>query len=164
MQRALSKEPQVAITRNLLRQLPEDATLIPECVSVNACLAVLGAETRAFVDGSELPERVHLGPVFELSRATVRGWDSPDRSDAVLPGGIVVFPRDAGPSEDVVLTTAIRVYREIGLGDRQSGLTQPLRLSNVPTAKGTELAFGYRIGPQTGLDYAVRQSMSRSGP
>ena len=75
MNAALRTEPQVAIARHLVAQAP-NALLVPARVTVSACLLDPAAElTPPMRPGEPVPplrrDRIDLGPVFELSRATI---------------------------------------------------------------------------------------------
>ena len=67
MNPALSGEPQVAITRALLRR-HEDAFLIPQSIRID--LALLDLKTEYAYLPPRVCDRINLGPVFELSRRT----------------------------------------------------------------------------------------------
>jgi len=151
MQRGLEKEPQVAIAWNLLAQLAADAVLVPEVVTLRACLASLGAEAAASVQprGERRPARTELGTLFELSAAAIRSWGSyPPESPACFPPVTVVVPRALRQGEHVVIATEVRIRGAIVLGDRDSGISYPTIVPwNAPLGPGDELRFRYELAP-----------------
>ena len=151
MQRGLEKEPQVAIAWNLLRQLPDDAVLVPEAVTVRACLADLGAEVAVPLarDGGPLPERTELGTLFELSAAAIRRWGPyPPRCVACFPAVSVAVPRVLRRGEQAVIATRVRIHGTIALAERESGITFPYVVAGkAPLEPGDELRFRYELEP-----------------
>lgn len=140
----LGNEPQVAIVRNLVPQCPE-ATLIPERIQVDACLATSGGH----------PERLaELGSIFALDKESVASWASiaGDR----LPAATIRIQESDNAADDgrrqFRLATRIRVYRDTWLGDHDCSLTMPKKLrwlsKSVPPG---DLKFEYRLGRKPGL-------------
>ncbi|MDJ0972857.1 MAG: hypothetical protein QNJ98_00180 [Planctomycetota bacterium] len=134
MQRALTNEPQVAVTRNLLRQLSDDTVLVPARITLRACLANPSAE----VDPADpRRDRVELGTLFELSAATARA------ADAFKPT-TVTLPRAPAAGEHLVIATAVEVHGNHALGDYDSGITFPHIVTDTPPLEaGIRLAFTY---------------------
>lgn len=167
MQMALTKEPQVAITMNLAPQLSEGGFLIPEEITVEACLADLSQEFLGFAPAQTggavdrrppRTERVHLGRIFELSAATIRerlaGGVAPE-TPSVRPV-IVEVPKDAREGLDAMLTTAVTVFDSILLGDYDSGITYPAILHDLGALNpGARIEFCYAINNAPGFKYRL---------
>lgn len=154
MMAGLEKEPQVAITRNLLDQAPS-AILVPESVRVDAYLLDPAEEFQfAGPDGGFLEPRhrgrIRLGTAFELSRARALEWRGV-RSD-VLPGGRIHIPRDVDERYEIMLLTSVHVFDGLLISERDSGLTVPRPFPHGPEpVPGATFEFGYRLGRNPGL-------------
>jgi hypothetical protein len=172
MQKALAKEPQVAISANLARQLCAGGLLIPQRIVVRACLADLGKEmTFLPPDFTGTPDeaaalggrvRLDLGQLLEVTAETVRDLlpaDTPAGSSEVphLPPVVVAVPAlPAGGPRSLMLLTRIQVLDSICLGDYDSGISYPTVLADVNSLGGAgRLEFRYRLGPQPGFTYRV---------
>ncbi len=131
LQRALTHEPQVAITRHLLEQLAPGVRLVPQRVTLRACLADIPAELAA---GGPV-NRLELGTVFELTADTA----SHDPRPCVLS-----LPRAPKQGESLVITTTLAIYADHALGEYKSGLTYPEIVGNTPPLEaGTQLEVIY---------------------
>jgi hypothetical protein len=134
MQRALSVEPQVAITRHLAAQLHERGILVPQRVSVDL-----------FVGR-------RVGCAVELTLETAR--DAPYWSQPRL------LRVSAAPAPASLVTT-ITTFASHELRPYDSGLTHPEMLWNLTSlADGDEVELWYASGPRPGI--MVRPSHSRT--
>lgn len=158
MQRALAKEPQVSIVMNLAPQLVPGGRLVPEEVTLRACLFDPAAEFGPLLAGSGVasavprPVRVALGDVFQLSSGT--------RPDSLHPVRVVLpDPVPPGPMTKELapmIQTAIRIQGDVHLGERESGLTMPAILHDLADLRGGQtIEFRYRFAPEPGLSYRV---------
>jgi hypothetical protein len=153
MNAALRSEPQVAIMRHLAMQAPL-ALLVPESVTVEACLLRLSKELSPPRDdggAQQAPrrERVELGPVFHLDAAAIRAWSG---MDAALPAGAVQVPATVPAGMQPRLLTKIVSFGSHRLQDWESSLNLPQHFPGRPVLQGGEtLQFAYRIGEQPGL-------------
>jgi hypothetical protein len=167
MQKALSKEPQVAITMNLAPQLSGDGFFVPEKITIDAWLADLNQEishtaparVNGAVDGGPLQtERVYLGRIFELSAATIReglAGGAAHETPSVRPV-IVEVPKDAREGLDAMLTTAVTVFDSILLGDYDSGITYPTILHDLGALNpGARIEFCYATDNAPGFKYRL---------
>jgi hypothetical protein len=142
MQRALEKEPQVAVTRHLAPQLMPGGILVPERIELHATLMDRNKEF-AFDSDTLARERIELGCVMTLDT------DGDRCANAVWP--------DAVPERmEPFIRTQIRISGDISLGDYESGLTIPahLPLDRRPQP-GQQLRFDYRLEPRPGLVCSV---------
>jgi hypothetical protein len=150
MSAALEKEPQVAIMRHLLGQAP-DAVIVPESVRVDAFLVDTSKEPDIIVPeiGSPpakgQPDRIPLGPVFELNAATIRSWAS--LSDDRLPAAAIRIPPPPEPSYRPFLLTTIATHGEHVLRTHDSSLTGIREITDLnDLSAGRSLQFHYRLG------------------
>ena len=148
MQACLESEPQVAITRHLLSQVP-NAILIPEEVRVD--LKWVDPAKEFELDGLS-PEgkplqrdRIAVGPVFVVNRESVNLWKR--ISGNRLPGLAVQIPESVGQQYQPMLFTKICTYQKHILQDYDSGLTCPRILSTESAIKaGDTIQFHYELG------------------
>ena len=137
MQRALTREPQVAITRHLVPQLAPGGLLVPERITVEACLADPANEHVLDAAHPLARHRIPLGTLLTLAR------------DAIGPTDPVVVELP-GTAEGfrLQLSTRIQVYSDLVLGDYDSGVTLPVP---VPIPAGARrIEFEYHIGTEPG--------------
>jgi hypothetical protein len=162
MRDALAKEPQVAITLNLVPQLCPGGILIPEKISIDACLFDLKKEfsmpfcsDEAVAASNNLDlhrNRIELGCVFEIGvdnarhLATMRSKDSPS-TDARLPAVVLDVPQEADKDLHLMLRTKITVFESAVLREYDSGLTHPTILHELGrSGTGSRIEFQYILG------------------
>jgi len=148
MQACLESEPQVAVTRHLLRQAP-DALVIPEEVSIDLKMVDLSREfdldELAPSNGAISRDRITVGTVFVVNRASIHAWDG-DFDDR-LPASTVRIPDDLEQRYQPMLFTIIRVYKNHILQDYDSGLTCPRTPTLTGSIKpGGKIQFHYQLG------------------
>lgn len=148
----LAREPQVAITRHLVKQAPE-ALLVPRAVRVDAVLVDPARERPRPAAGGQgempVPDRLELGTVFEVTRAIAAGW--PDSGDT-LPAARIRIPDDADPRYSPRLFTRIETFDGERLDAYESWLTQPRPFPPaVASGPGATIAFHYALAPSPGL-------------
>jgi hypothetical protein len=144
MQRALTAEPQVAVTLNLAKQLHERGILVPEEITVELFAVDLARE---FTD---LPKtRLKLGIVLQLSKSS-SFTISPDNS--FLAG--VVDTSVVGSGLTLSLFTKLQIFEEIKLDHYESGITFPHPLHDlVPSVTSNQLELIYQLGSSPGFIY-----------
>lgn len=147
MSAALKREPQVAITRNLLAQAP-DALMVPASVRIDCVLSERPDETAPWRDTTR------LGQVFALDAAAVARWDA--APDGVLAAATLTLPADVAPHATLRLLTDITTFDGVELTHGDCSLNTPRYLPGKPLfAGGQAVRFCYRLGADPELDYTV---------
>lgn len=124
----LDAEPQVAVSMNLRAQAP-NAVIIPETVEIDLALVDVGRE----FSGDAAPDRIELGRLFTLDRSC---------SDPVR----IAIPDFDDTRYRLTLLTTIRIYGDLYLKDRDSGITCPKPLQMEGGVKASDvLEFVYEL-------------------
>ncbi len=168
MQRALAKEPQLAITANLAVQLVKGGILVPERIALNLCVADLKRELAMSEATGQGPEgthtgrsRVGLGKVIELTAANAgdfKSWQpaNGDNGARLSPPVTISVPETNGGSGALMITTEITVFGDVVICDYECGLTYPLVISDLgPLESGAKLEFRYVTGERPGVRYRL---------
>jgi hypothetical protein len=164
MHKAFTREPQVAITRNLAPQLCAGGILIPEVVTVTVCLydtssELLGySQERAASDATYAERclhesgrtRIKLGELMALSaNSSFADW-----SETGSPVVTIHIPDDADTKLRLLLATTIKIFGSATLAEYDSELTTP---EFVPDFNGDRRAarveFAYAFGEKPGFQY-----------
>lgn len=153
MQAGLEAEPQVAVTRHLLKQAP-GAVLLPAEVRIELVLMNPAREFEPDLREVNRPaferDRISLGTVFALNQASVGTWEG-DVSGR-LPARRVRLPERLEPCYQPMLLTSVQVFGEHLLKDYDSGLTCPRRPRIEGQIRaGEEIHFCYELGQRPGL-------------
>ncbi len=155
MQRALDKEPQAAITANLAPQLYHGGILVPEQVSVKACLYDPGREFSLAPAGMDSDAsqrindrvRVELGSLLELTAKNAVEFEG----SRALPA-VTFEVQKLDQSLGIVLVTTVRVFGSVVLGEYESGVTYPLILHDLGrVSDGLKIEFQYQTGKKPGF-------------
>lgn len=168
MQASLEKEPQVALSRHLMKQVP-NALLIPENIEVSLCLLDPSTEFSLHDLGHELNhdlsddnktvsrKRIHLASLIQVNRQTIQAWEN--IVDSNLPAVFVTMPNQVPCGYSAMLMTSVKVYGEYELHAYDSGLTYPRRL-NASFKSGDVLCFSYAFGEHPRLLVDVQNNSS----
>ena len=163
MQRGLEKEPQVAITLNLAPQLCQNGILIPEKITVDACLYDPAREFQMWPAGSatsDLPlgpfqnERVRIlaGRIFELSTKKLNDFSAKKE----LPSVTLNIPKKADKNLGLMLSTRVKIFEEVELEEYESGITYPVILHDFSqTEFETQMEFKYFTGITPGFKHRL---------
>lgn len=145
MQKALDKEPQVAVTANLAAQIAPGGFFIPERIFVEAFLCDVGKE----FDSRQERSRIPIGRIFDLSAADIFDLEN-------FPKIVVEIPPGVPENLDLMLTTHVNVFGAIKLGDYDSGITYPKILFDLGKQKsGTKIEFQYQVSENPGFRYRI---------
>lgn len=149
MQRALDKEPQVAVTLHLSQFLRENGIFIPQKILIEACLLDRGKE---FTFGKDIilkRERIYLGQIFELS------LESSSREN-FLSSKIIEIPNKDLCNLNLALLTKIFIYDDFNLDEYNSGLTMPKVLHNFEQLSNNQrIKFQYVLGKVPRFEYRI---------
>ncbi len=165
MQRALDKEPQVAVTANLGAYLRPGGIFIPELITVDACLEYDYRKTPGLTiqpwPEDQLPPAPHLvslGRIIHLTAETAPAWrTNPDGGSCsglvqVPPVGFDL-PADSLEALRIALITEVTILAPFKLNDNESGITLPAFRRFKPNIDKTKIEFRYRQGSEPGFDY-----------
>jgi predicted RNA methylase len=152
MQHALAREPQVAITYNLVSQINKNVILIPEEISLH--IALIDSEKKnSYLMNSESSVRkldfyTNVKPVLVLNKETIE--NNPEKS---FPKIEVILPEETVKSSDILaVTTEITIYKNEKLTIDDSGLTIPLILTYLKNKKLKGVISQYIINENPGLE------------
>lgn len=152
MQRALEKEPQVAILMNMAPQLIPGGLMVPETIAVDAVLTDMAQELGG---NSRVPKpwsnRVPLGRILELDRERACAWAAAG-VPSHLPPARISLPSCVAAQNSLVLTTTIRTFGVHELREYESGLTHPLMVNGWRA--GEDVEFTYQLCDKPGFQLA----------
>jgi hypothetical protein len=157
--RALTKEPQVAVTLNLAPQLREGGFFLPECIDVDA--ALFDSETYFRPIGIDADLAAHrsasiqdLGAVFRLEAAELRKLKR--HGNIGFEAHTVTVPPHDTKRQSFQFFTRIRVFGDHVLTDFESSLNQPqpFRLPPEVPRDGADVRFVYEVSQNPGLRLA----------
>src|SRR5215208_2576787 len=155
MQRALEKEPQVAITFNLAPQLRQGGIFIPEKICVHACFYNPVLESRQVNMA-----RTDLGPILELTAEDLHALSD----EVCLPAVALDIPGESNKSLGLMLLTTVKVFESVVLDEYESGITCPVILHDFSWTKGgTRIEFVYFLGAEPGFRHRWAKRDSHIG-
>ncbi len=139
LQHKLEREPQVAITQNLLSQLREDVVLIPEDISLYVSYINMSARNEQMMSGSTGSKKDYYrlaNPIFRLNKKTT--YEMSNGNGQLEPG----FPeeyteiakQDKKPGMSLAIATEIRVFDDELLQMDDCGLTVPNIIADLDHA------------------------------
>lgn len=147
MQRALDKEPQVAVTANLGAYLRTGGIFIPERITVDAWVEY-------HRENADLPREERLARLIDLTAESAPAWRTkPGSPLPQVPHVKIDLPPDMAQAFRIVLTTEVTVFGPFKLGDNQSGITLPAFRRFKPNSDKRKIEFRYRQGGKPGFDY-----------
>jgi hypothetical protein len=135
MQRTLWGEPQVAIFRNLRRQMAPGGISVPEEVAIDLKMIASRDEQARWIGEAIADRSIGVGRVFQLAT------EGETPNDATI---LTLVPPTTAPPYWVALFTRIQVFGDDILNAYESGLTIPEILWPIsPVTRATTLEFRY---------------------
>jgi predicted RNA methylase len=152
MQHALDKEPQVAITQNLVPYLHPDGFLIPESIVIQAGLLNPADEMKRLQDFINPPEYYirYLDVIFDLNRHTAISYAN---EFPVIE--IEVSSKLTKEYPELNLFTHIRVFGDEIITPWQSGLSLPKKIARLDHQDPAHhrVSFQYMMGYHPGFSF-----------
>jgi len=154
MQRALDKEPQVAITQHLAPYIHPDGFLVPESIRIQAGLLNPSREIARLQDFTHPAESYiqFLKVVFELNRHTTYSFSEkfPEIEIEVSATQALKYPQ-------LNLFTEVHVFEAQKLTPWQSGLTVPKKIADLhPHDQAYQrMTFQYLAGKEPGFHFRI---------
>lgn len=159
MQHALEREPQLAITLNLVTQLAPDAIWIPQNIRIEAALIHIQEDHEQPAPEGRIDRQI-LGTVLNLNRQTAGQMAAQRVGDRLSweahPIDIPVEQAEALPW--LALLTEIHIYGNYYLQARDSALCAPrivTRMTGLPVFPKS-VCFSYSVEAPPGFHYYFR--------
>ncbi|HYF32151.1 MAG TPA: hypothetical protein VD993_13600 [Chitinophagaceae bacterium] len=143
MQSALIREPQVAITLNLLPQMKEKAIFIPQEIRVTAQLLDREMEMNGYLAEAAAPVRIKLGDVYRIGQFN---YDPPQPV-------LIDVPASVGTHNELHLLTELTVFEDEVLEVNNCGITLPYKVAAIEPYLGKQVRFEYEIGETPGFKW-----------
>lgn len=165
MNRALQKEPQVAITLNLAKQLEPHGVLIPESVIVDLCNVHVAARSKILngplnILANHSMYKEELGTIISLDKF------SSDAAFLQIPLCSLHIPADYDEEiHNLELHTLIKVYKKHRLQYKDSSISMPLNLERPGkrTVKANDiLDFYYSISNTPGIEFSKNKCIKKN--
>ncbi len=153
LQHALLREPQVAITLNLVNQLPTEVILIPKQIRLH--LAVVNSKLQYEFHTSLEPSSHEFytiaGEVFSIEKSNARN------PEELLQSRKLQLDEDTlNFGDHLSVFTEMKLYDDVFLNFNESGLTLPLTIGQVPgNVKQLEVSAKYLMGEDPRLDFTL---------
>lgn len=159
MQKGLSSEPHVALTKHFSKFLAKDGILIPDEIKISAALADLPTElsfsrskwTNFWLNikrKNAITKRVYLSDIFVLDKAVNVKYNFSNLTNNQLVLNSVNVNKKTGRMKNLILLTEIKVFEDIILSEEDdTGLTKLYFDKDVPSIEeGMEIKFAYQLG------------------
>jgi len=166
LQRGLTREPQVQVTRHLARYLKEGGSFVPEEITLDLAICDPRPIFMPAKDGELMQtvneERLQLGRVFTLTAESAVAMET---VDGQVPLGTIIVPEIPHPDMTMHIFTRVRTHGDLWLNEKDCSLNLVVPVDLFPTAKsGERLNVSYRIGDQPGLVVDRGQPMTAAAP
>lgn len=147
----LQNEPQVAIMRNLIPQMEDTCTFIPEEISIDASLVNPKMEMdRLLYYENETPffERKLLGNIFCINKRKLKN---------ILTHKKLTIPENIGDFPVLKLFTTVRVFDKEVLTENDSSITLPKQFYDFRKQPAGEVEFWYIQGEKPRIESRITQ-------
>lgn len=159
VQKALFKEPQVALTNHFSKFLTKDGILIPEEIKISAVLADLPSEfsfskskwTEFWLNikrNNAIKNRIFLKEIFILVKNVSQYYNLVNLANGQIALSDIKVTRKTGRMKNLILLTEIKIFEDIILSEEdETGLTKLYFDKDVPSIEeGMEIRFSYQFG------------------
>ena len=157
MHYALTREPQVAIIKNLAPQLSDHSVLIPKQISIDLAFSSYSKEP-FLKDGNTIeasstplyPLRIPLGRLFTIDKNHF-----PDTECSKFESGFYKVPKDFAAFPDICLYTEVLIIEGISLKNAASYITNPYcagSLWNFRESESVRLTYEFSEIPRWSCD------------
>ncbi|NRA10826.1 MAG: hypothetical protein HRT57_02585 [Crocinitomicaceae bacterium] len=145
MDKALTKEPQVSITKNLAHQISENGMLIPEKITLYH-EHVLFAEllTAAVLDDEKRISNMPTSGKLELFSID-KNIEAKDFEFQSTP---IEVPKIYNETPDICIQTEIKIYADVFLHPTESIITNPYCVGALSSIKGSNYQLEYVSAPE----------------
>ncbi|BFM45407.1 hypothetical protein CFS9_40480 [Flavobacterium sp. CFS9] len=165
MHYALTREPQVAITRNIVSQLPSHGILIPQEIKIDLTYSFLDYEpslknAKTEVKGRNemqpYPHSVFVDRLFTISKELFGNTSQ----DLVFKSDFYNLPADFSNHPDVCIFTEIRIFEDIELKNAESYITNPFCIASMYNlTEYSEIQFLYDFSDIPKWSYNVKNAV-----
>lgn len=162
MQQGLRKEPQVSLFMNIVPQLPSEAIIIPEQITLKAALIDLTLRMQQKLGNNSVGDPVHLlDNIFTLNKETIllnaaTHLQAAENSRAFAETAMTIPVEATGSHPMLYLLTEIIIYKEERLLMDESPLTLPLKLAELNQQTSTKIKFQYHTGKNPGVQFSMQ--------
>lgn len=155
MQQGLVKEPQVELCMNIVPQLPAQAIIIPEQITLTAALIDLTKRMRNKRLNDNTTDTVYLvGTVFTLNKETI--LEQAGKTAHAFPAKNITIPAAIIDSHPLLyLLTDITIYNQEKLLIDKSQLTLPLKLADLSENPPATISCQYYMGKNPGIQFNI---------
>ncbi|WP_428229438.1 hypothetical protein [Flavobacterium sp.] len=163
MHYGLTREPQVAITRNIVSQLPAHGILIPEEIRIDFAYTFFDYEpslsTKNKVKGynqmQPYPHKVFVDRLFTISKELFADREH----DLKLESNFYNLPADFSNYPDVCIFTEIKIFEDIELKTAESYITNPYCVVSIYSlAEYAEIQLIYDFSDMPKWSYDVKMA------
>lgn len=147
LQRALEKEPQVAIVYNVLPQLHKDVIMIPEEIKLSIGLSNTEIRQQQItnIDSSHEDFTTTFAPFLSLNKQSVLS-DAENQNLTFKEHAHTFIPQQLLENDSISIFTNITLYKDFKLTHLQSGLTVPQMIASLSDKNITGIKAVYKTG------------------
>lgn len=153
MLNGLQKEPQVAITQNLVPQLTDGGLLIPKDIQLTINLVDYQTKMKRLFNTSSTQESFfkEVSPLINVNQKNCNNFEMYKNIEVTLPQAV------EERFDDVCLFTTIQVYGDHVIGYNECSLTLPITYKELTPSDliNQKVMFDYVFGKQHKFEYRL---------
>lgn len=156
LQHALAREPQVAITANLIKQCRKDILLIPEEISLHVSLLNHREEFNANTNTNKSVSRVDK-KAFTLNKHEILHYDFDGSESYFFPKKEICYTNaELKNNTALAVTTTIQIFENEVLSNKESGLTIPYIFCEIDDSIASlAVTTQYEVGENPKLNVSI---------